>query len=466
LYFAILCDDCERAVSLRVQQRHPEEALATLSAILNVETHHHIGAEREREVVSLLEKFSSQLMLLAPERLVDVWMRARTIAPAKVLPAVMNYELRSGHGIETFVVSIGMEMELHDRYCNIAKTPTMPSSGTVHQGIRCLQPCIGALRCERQDWVDYLTLLHAKHSPDAQLLLHLSDVRIANLGEMTLGAARDEVGAPAPTLWKLPYNPQHAIKLCLECGRVAGCVATYQCCGMGPEAVELALSERHSDLAEQSADAVQPDWLRKALWLQVAGWAIDAQGCTHSAKAIELEWKKARDILTSITESYSHDDKPVLQFEDLLMLFHAVTKVHDVHQPLCASLLAYAQAAEGTHNEIIETADAVKRLLDEIGFLEVLPDGSRVEQFCDCSELRSLGITTQCGPAIRSTHITYPCHHSFCENCLGLAVGNGDSCSDKVPSECPLCSEQMVEQVSCSFLGTGDERQVCGAVVK
>jgi len=457
LYFANICDDCERAVSLRMQQRCPEEGLCILSVILNGVTHHN-EAETESEVVSLLEKISSQLMLLAPEQLIDVWMCARTIDPVVLLPAMMSYELRSGQGIEAHLVLSGTDVELQDRCPDIARRPTVPW----HQGIRCLQHCSGVLRCERPEVLNYLTLLHAKHSPDAQLFLSLSGLRAAHFdGAVTLQAAGG-VGALALTPLQLPCDPQYAIKLCLESGRTAGCVVIYQRCGMGLEAVELALSQRRTDLARQSADAVHPDWLRKVLWLRVAGWAVDAKGCALSAQELELHECQASRILKLITESCSQDGKPLLQVENLLELFPAVTMIKDVYQPLVASLLGYGQATEGAHNEIFETADAAMKLRDEIGFLEMRPIGACVERCCDCSELVSINITVHCDHTITSTYITYPCHHSFRAECLGRAARLSKIfCSDDVASECPLCGEQMVGQVSSSFMETDNERYWC-----
>jgi len=234
LHFALVCSDWERALSLHIQLHQPEAALALLSDMLRGVSNSGLsildsplssGAQVD-EAQRLFEKFSPQLILLAPAQLVDVWLQAPKVEPAKLLPAIMSYEQRYEQGLE--VLEHGRSAEEAGGH-----------GKRTHHGIRYLQYCVDVMGCDDQAVCNCLLLLHIKHSEDAQLCDFLSGIRLAPddtfaaLGadavleaDRSLRAAADDAAVTALAfgaglrMLEPAYDPDYALRLCQEACRV------------------------------------------------------------------------------------------------------------------------------------------------------------------------------------------------------------------------------------------------------
>ncbi|KAL1495659.1 hypothetical protein AB1Y20_016525 [Prymnesium parvum] len=433
-----------RPWSLHIQQGHHDAALALLSSLLRGDVRLDGEAVDARnpsdwrhEAERLLEKFSPQLIVIAPVQLVDVWIQAAYLEPQRLLPAIMSYEQRYEHG------------------------QLRPAGGELpHQGIRYLQHCVDEAGCDNEAVCNCLVLLHAKHSSDAQLFEYLSGVRqeggaAADADASGIRAAASDAAAATEALGiglaslEPSYDAQYALRVCRELNRHEGCVLIYQRRGMHAEAVDLALSLGRLDLAKRSANSARADSAegaarRKRLWLQVAAHVVSAADGASVHRALAL-----------IAECSAPGDEPLLQLEDLLPLFPDFTIIDDFKEPVCSSLASYAERMKELRAEMDDAVSACAELRTEIEKVEGRQITVPSHQPCDCKELASLDITTCCGQSVGGhRHIAYPCQHAFRVACLLATLKDRAVAFDEegLAAECPLCGEFMVESISRPFV--------------
>ena len=254
LHFASLCGDWERVLSHHVQRCDAAAALDALAALVRGEPAGGGGLDEgsAMEVERLLETFSPELVAMAPERTVDLWLSADFIDPLKLMPALLRYD------------------------------ETEPPAGS-HQGLRYLHHCTRELGCQQTVLHNYLLLLHARLSDDATLLGYLRGTLDAEPAACTSGGGGEEQPSslhssqvsdfaplePLEPVYETFYDAHYALRVCAERGRHAACVLLYQRLQLHAEAVELALRVGSLHLAKRSADLPRDDpELRKRLWVQ------------------------------------------------------------------------------------------------------------------------------------------------------------------------------------------------------
>jgi len=433
LHVATLCADWERVIMLHVEQRQCQEIFTLLSSMISGDSFADVISNRQLEAGRLIEKFSPQLSLLAPARLVEVWMRASScLEPTKLLSAVMSYEMQLKH---PHADNIG---------CHGIST---------HRGIQYLQHCVDAMGCETPVMWNCLVLLHAKHSQDQTLLTCLGGVRWA---ASDIPALRDKVCFEAGNfdanesdslgvelLTEMGYDPQYALEMCHEFRRHEGSIMIYQSCRMHHDAVQLALQHGRIDLAKRSAEMVVAQPLRRVLWLKIIRYFV---ACCDDLCAVG-------DVLDLMEESRLQKEQPLLQLEDLLSVLPEFMLIDDVQRPVCTALTGYADRMEELRNEIDEAACAAAKLRDDVQRLE-RRQISALHRCCDCKEIMPLDVLSCCAQQLKCVqHVAFPCHHAFCIKCIGTSKAQAQSVEDSL-SECFLCGIGMVDSVSKPFISS------------
>jgi len=477
LHYASVCGDWERVLTHHVQRRDAEAALDALAALLRAEPAGGGGGGGEldegsaMEAERLLEAFSPELIEMAPERTVDLWLTADFVDPLKLMPALLRYD------------------------------ETTPAAGS-HQGLRYLHHCTRELGCQQTVLHNYLVLLHVRLSDDATLLSCLrgtldtepaasgsgggggggggggssaSGGGAAHGGEAeaaSLDASQVAELVPLEPAYETFYDAHYALRVCTERGRHAACVLLYQRLHLHAEAVALSLRLGSLQLAKRSADLPRDDpELRKRLWVQVARRAIDdAQvapgGADHASGADQRE--ALRGVVALLREC------ELLRVEDLLPFLPDFARIDDVKQQVCASLEDYSRQIDELKAEMTEatsSADALRRDIKQLGerSLDVT-----VGRACDCPELAPTFAPT-CGGLCVGGHsfVAFPCSHAFRLKCLEHALAPHErqrlsqpgpaALQEALAAECPLCGEAMVASVCKPFVDMQAEAAVAAS---
>lgn len=435
VYFAGLKEQYEIVVHHYIQQGEARKALEVL--------------QRPNVTVDLVYKFAPDLIMLDAYETVESWMMARSkLNPGKLIPAMMRY------------VS-----EPH------AKNET-------HEVIKYLEFCVKDLNNEDPGVHNLLLSLYSKKEDESQLLQFL-DTKFGN-GQ-----------ANGPEFF---YEPQYALRLCLQEKRMRACVRIYSMMSMHEEAVALALRV-DLELAKAEADKVEDDEeLRKKLWLKVAKHVIEQE------KGVKREnIKKAIEFLSETNN--------LLKIEDILPFFPDFVLIDDFKEEICKSLKDYNSQIEQLKQEMDDATRGADNIRSDIGALA--QRYTVIDREEDCAVCRrkilTVGGLHQVGRSYTSVgHMApfyvFPCGHAFHANCLiahvtrctsqvqaerilnlqkqlslidrkaaaakdNGGIGNGESImsttpvdklrsqlDDAVASECPFCGDLMIKEISMPFI--------------
>ncbi|KAF7067585.1 hypothetical protein CFC21_073456 [Triticum aestivum] len=434
VYFAGLKGQYEIVVHHYIQQGEARKALEVL--------------QRHNVPEDLVYKFAPDLIMLDAYETVESWMMARNkLNPGKLIPAMMRY------------VS-----EPH------AKNET-------HEVIKYLEFCVKDLNNEDPGVHNLLLSLYSKKEDESQLLQFL---------DTKFGSGQ----ANGPEFF---YEPQYALRLCLQARRMRACVRIYSMMSMHEEAVALALRV-DLELAKAEADKVEDDEeLRKKLWLKVAKHVIEQE------KGVKREnIKKAIEFLSETNN--------LLKIEDILPFFPDFVLIDDFKEEICKSLKDYNSQIEQLKAEMDDATRGADNIRSDIGALaQRFTVIDREEECGVCRrKILTVGGLHQVGRSYTSVgHMApfyvFPCGHAFHANCLIAHVtrctsqvqaerilnlqkqlslmdrkaakdnggtGNGESIAssaptvdklrsqldDAVASECPFCGDLMIKEISLPFI--------------
>ncbi|EMS56180.1 hypothetical protein TRIUR3_02689 [Triticum urartu] len=428
------------------------------------------GLKEQYEIVVhhyIQYKFAPDLIMLDAYETVESWMMARNkLNPGKLIPAMMRY------------VS-----EPH------AKNET-------HEVIKYLEFCVKDLNNEDPGVHNLLLSLYSKKADESQLLQFL---------DTKFGSGQ----ANGPEFF---YEPQYALRLCLQAKRMRACVRIYSMMSMHEEAVALALRV-DLELAKAEADKVEDDEeLRKKLWLKVAKHVIEQE------KGVKREnIKKAIEFLSETNN--------LLKIEDILPFFPDFVLIDDFKEEICKSLKDYNSQIEQLKAEMDDATRGADNIRSDIGALAqrytVIDREEECGFLCDNKSVVSIPLQHVCRRKILTVgglhqvgrsytsvgHMApfyvFPCGHAFHANCLIAHVtrctsqaqaerilnlqkqlslmdrkaakdnggtGNGESIvssaptvdklrsqlDDAVASECPFCGDLMIKEISLPFILPGE----------
>ncbi|OAA64179.1 vacuolar protein sorting protein [Niveomyces insectorum RCEF 264] len=291
-------------------------------------------------------RYSSVLMTHVATDLVDVLMRqGRTLVPRKLIPALLEYDEHYGGPLAQ------------------------------NQAVRYLQYAINRLQVTDAAVHNTLVSVYAAHpSRDETALLAY------------LEAQGDEPH----------FDPDFALRLCIQYRRVLACVHIYTSMGQYVPAVDLALAHDAVDLAAVVADRPLGDAvLRKRLWLAVARKVI-AQQSSGGIKTA-LEFLKRCDLL---------------RIEDLIPFFPDFVVIDDFKDEICAALEDYSREIDGLKKDMDDSSQTAAHIKGDIAALDhryaIVEPGEKCYV---------------CGlPLLSRQFFVFPCQHAFHSDCLGRRV--------------------------------------------
>ncbi|KAI8220401.1 Vacuolar protein sorting-associated protein 18 [Colletotrichum sp. SAR 10_77] len=375
-----------------------------------------VQRERWDEVLKVLKKqtdpevfyrHSTVLMTHVATELVEILMRHSDLKPRKLIPALLEYN-RNFEG-----------------------------SLLQNQAIRYLQYVIIQLSSKDSAVHNTLISMYASHSSkdEAGLLSYL------------------ESQGPEPN-----YDPDFALRLCIQHHRTLSCVHIYTSMGQYLQAVDLALSHNEVDLASVIADRPMNDApLRKKLWLAVARKVISQSNGIKTA----IDFLKRCELL---------------KIEDLIPFFPDFVVIDDFKEEICTALEDYSRNIDALKKEMDESSQTATNIKIDIAALDhryaIVEPGEKCYV---------------CGlPLLSRQFFVFPCQHSFHSDCLGKRVleqaGVGTSkrirelqvqiskglvsgakreamiteLDSLVASACILCSEFAIKRVNEPFVTPQD----------
>ena len=291
-------------------------------------------------------RYSSVLMTHAPTDLVEVLMRQANLKPRNLIPALLEYD-RNYKG-----------------------------SLALNQAIRYLQYVVNQLNSTDSAVHNTLISMYASHpSRDETALLAY------------LESQGDEPR----------YDPDFALRLCIQHHRVLSCAHIYTGMGQYVQAVDLALSHDEVKLASIIANRPMANpTLRKKLWLAVAKKVISQ---AHGDGGI----KTAIDFLKQCD---------LLKIEDLIPFFPDFVVIDDFKDEICAALEDYSRNIDGLRREMDESSQTAANIKVDIAALEhryaIVEPGEKCYV---------------CGlPLLSRQFFVFPCQHAFHSDCLGRRV--------------------------------------------
>ncbi|KAI1246813.1 hypothetical protein MGN70_010696 [Eutypa lata] len=357
--------DLDRKTTYDVISSHAreDELLFFANAIndYNYVLSYWVQRERWREALDVLKKqtdlevfyrYSSVLMTHVGQELVEIMMRHPKLEPRKIIPALLDY--------------------------NRTYSGPLP----LNQAIRYLQYLINQIQSSDAAVHNTLVSMYASHpSKDESALLSY------------LESQGDEPR----------YDPDFALRLCIQHKRTLSCVHIYTSMGQYPQAVDLALSHGEVELASMIADrppgqSNRP--LRKKLWLKVARQVISQQQADGSIRgAVEFLRRCA--------------DPDLLRIEDLIPFFPDFAVIDDFREDVCAQLEGYSRSIEALRRDMDESAATAAHIRRDVGRLghryAVVEPG---EQCYACAL-----------PLLTRQFFVFPsCQHAFHSDCLGKRV--------------------------------------------
>ncbi|EEY20674.1 vacuolar membrane protein pep3 [Verticillium alfalfae VaMs.102] len=375
-----------------------------------------VQRERWPEVLNVLKKqtdpevfyrYSTVLMTHVATDLVEILMRHSDLKPRSLIPALLEYN-RNFKG-------------------------PLPQN----QAVRYLQYIINQVKSKDSAVHNTLVSIHASHpsSDEAGLLAYLE-------------AQGDEPD----------YDPDFALRLCIQHHRTLSCVHIYTSMGQYLQAVDLALSHDAIELASVIADRPMSNPpLRKRLWLAVARKVITQSDGIKTA----IEFLKRCDLL---------------KIEDLIPFFPDFVVIDDFKEEICAALEDYSRNIDGLKKEMDESSQTAANIKVDIAAL--------AQRYAIVEPGEKCYV---CGlPLLSRQFFVFPCQHSFHSDCLGRKVleqaGVGTSKRIKelqvhiskglvsgvkreamimeldslVASACILCSDFAIKRIDEPFVTTRD----------
>ncbi|KAI9661906.1 MAG: hypothetical protein M1821_009146 [Bathelium mastoideum] len=425
LFFATVVDDYNYVLSYWVQRERWSESLDAL---------------KRQTSPDIFYKYSSVLMAHTAPEFVDILMRQANLDPAKLIPALLNY----------------------DKLAHVSLKE--------NQAVRYLLFCINSLASTDSAVHNTLIGIYAS-SPfrdEAPLLSYLEQQAYANAG-------RD------PS--ELPYDADFALRLCIQNKRIRSCVHIYMAQNQPLRAVELALQNDEIDLATYIAD--QPDTytssgapsgtLRKKLWLAIAKRVIGAGGIKSAIEFLH----RSNNSISSSGSTEATSSQQLLRIEDLLPLLPDFVVIDDFKEEICDALQSYSRQIDALRQEMDDSAATSKHVKQQLRDLDkryaIVEPGER----CYVCEL----------PLLVRSFWCFPCQHGFHGDCLTKRVvewggiGKAKRIKDLqkelegvmgvkgqkrerlnkelerlVAGQCPLCSEMAVRRIDEPFVSASDNR--------
>ncbi|CAG9996568.1 unnamed protein product [Clonostachys byssicola] len=415
-------NDLDRKTVYDVISSHGREGellyFATAVDDYNYVLSYWVQRERWTEVLNVLKKqtdpdvfyrYSSVLMTHTPQETVEILMRHPDLKPRSLIPALLEYNR------------------------------TFPgTAASQNQAVRYLNYVIYQLNSNDSAVHNTLVSIHASHSSsdESGLLSYLQ-------------AQGDEPY----------YDPDFALRLCIQHHRTLSCVHIYTSMGQYLQAVDLALSHNELELAAVIADRpLSNPQLRKRLWLAVARKIIPQSNGIKAA----IDFLKKCELL---------------KIEDLIPFFPDFVVIDDFKEEICGALEDYSRNIDNLKKEMDESSQTASNIKVDIAALDhryaIVEPGEK----CYVCEL----------PLLSRQFFVFPCQHAFHSDCLGRRVleqsGMGKSSRIKdlqvqihkglvsgpkreavvaeldslVASACILCSDFAIKRIDESFI-TKDDR--------
>ncbi|KAI1176291.1 vacuolar protein sorting protein-like protein DigA [Nemania sp. FL0916] len=383
----------------------------------NYELSYWVQRERWTEALNVLKRqtdpdvfyrYSSVFMTHAAPELVDILMRHANLEPRKIIPALLDYSRNF--------------------------------SGTLsqNQALRYLQYVINQLQSTDAAVHNTLVSIYASHESKTEsgLLAYLE-------------SQGDEPN----------YDPDFALRLCIQHKRTLSCVYIYTSMGQYVQAVDLALSHNEIEYASIIADRpVSNPALRKKLWLAVARKVISQSNGIKTA----IEFLKRCDLL---------------KIEDLIPFFPDFVVIDDFKEEICTALEDYSRNIDGLKKEMDESSQTAANIKIDIAALDhryaIVEPGEK----CYVCSL----------PLLSRQFFVFPCQHAFHSDCLGRKVLEQAGVSKSrrikecqvsiskglvsgaqkdamvaeldalVASACILCSDYAIKRIDEPFIGPDDD---------
>jgi vacuolar protein sorting-associated protein 18 len=311
-----------------------------------------VQRERWTEALNVLKKqtdaevfyrYSSVLMAHVATDLVEILMRQANLTPRNLIPALLEYDRNF-------------------------KGPI-----TQNQAIRYLQYVVNKLNSMDSAIHNTLVSMYASHpSKDESALLSY------------LQSQGDEPR----------FDPDFALRLCIQHRRVLSCVHIYTNMGQFVQAVDLALSHDAIELASIIADRpISNPPLRKKLWLAIAKKVISQSNGIKTA----IEFLKRCDLL---------------KVEDLIPFFPDFVVIDDFKEEICTALEDYSRNIDALKKEMDESSQTAANIKMDIAALDhryaIVEPGEKCYV---------------CGlPLLSRQFFVFPCQHAFHSDCLGRKV--------------------------------------------
>lgn len=312
-----------------------------------------VQRERWNEVLNVLKKqtdpevfyrYSSVLMTHVASELVDILMRHSDLKPRNLIPAFLEYN-------RTFASDSNAQNQAL-RYLNYVVYSLNSKDAAVHNTL--------------------VSIYASRPSKDESGLLSY------------LQAQGDEPR----------YDPDFALRLCIQHHRTLSCVHIYTSMGQYLQAVDLALSHNEVELAAVIADRPMSNpQLRKRLWLAVARKVISQSNGIKTA----IEFLKRCDLL---------------KIEDLIPFFPDFVVIDDFKEEICTALEDYSRNIDNLKKEMDESSQTATNIKVDIAALDhryaIVDPGEKCYV---------------CGlPLLSRQFFVFPCQHSFHSDCLGRKV--------------------------------------------
>lgn len=331
LYFANAVGDYNYVLSYWVQRERWDKVLDVLKKQTDVEVFY---------------RYSSVLMSHVATDLVEILMRHADLKPRNLIPALLEYNRSFTSG---------------------------PSGHGQNQALRYLNYAIYQLNSKDAAVHNTLVSIYASHSSkdESGLLSYLQ-------------AQGDEPR----------YDPDFALRLCIQHHRTLSCVHIYTSMGQYLQAVDLALSHNEVELAAVIADRPMSNpQLRKRLWLAVARKVISQSNGIKTA----IEFLKRCDLL---------------KIEDLIPFFPDFVVIDDFKEEICSALEDYSRNIDGLKKDMDESSQTATNIKIDIAALDhryaIVEPGEKCYT---------------CGlPLLSRQFFVFPCQHSFHSDCLGRKV--------------------------------------------
>ncbi|CAO3596798.1 unnamed protein product [Absidia cylindrospora] len=284
--------------------------------------------------------YSPVLMEAVPRETVDIWMLHTKLNPRLLIPSLLRYD--------------------HN---------TISDKVTQHQAIRYLSHVVTTLANTDPAIHNSLLALYATQSTTDETAL-LSFLK--NEGR------------------EMFYNPDYALRLCTQFGRIQSCIHLYSLMGLYEEAVHLALKVGDIDLARIHADKpLGDDEMSKKLWLAIAKYVIQ-------------EKKDIKSAMDYVKQSN------VLKIEDILPFFPDFVLIDEFKDDIYKALEEYNGHIGVLKWEMDDATKSVNNIRLDVRSLKArFKELDQKDQCCICEF-----------PLLTRQFYVFPCDHSYHMDCL------------------------------------------------